>query len=122
MVPEPEPPEVAPQDWARFCSDFSNENRGRLVSVVVQDADGSSHTLADDIPLLGIDGGAGQGIQLMLGDQPGDNIQHTVIDPSSIVVAWNRNGLRDGIEIHSADGSITTLRLQPPARAGKGRH
>jgi hypothetical protein len=101
------------EDWALFCSDFGSENRTWTCVVEEEDASGKQRTISRGTPLAGVIYAEPDGIRIMLGDQSGKNRQHTVASPSEIRPLGGDGGQK-GMQIRSDDGTITSLRMQPP--------
>jgi hypothetical protein len=103
-------PAVGQQDWSRFCYDFSQANRGQPVNVEVQDAGGTSRALAHEALLLGVELGP-EGVQIMLGEDIDNRMEHDIPDPAGVQPIADEDGAEMGLVIHARDGSTTTLGL-----------
>ena len=76
----------------------------------MQEADGSGHALAHEMPLMGIEVGSA-GVQIMLGENLESRMEHDIPNPVALQPVSGEDGRQIGLLIRAADGSTTTLTL-----------
>jgi hypothetical protein len=113
-------PSVAPDEmknipeahWEEWCDLFSNDNHGRLVRIVVDDAPGEE-LLVEGAKLLAIDYDPptkGNAFIISRGDDKNPT-RHIANNPVQLWQGQDVNGLTDSVSIEDINGTITMVRL-----------
>lgn len=101
--------------WNDFLGGFSAVNRSWPVTVEVQGQGGVRTVVARSRPLMGIAYEPEDGvrsIRIMLGETPGAHMTRAIIDPSTLILQTDDDGVPAGLKIEAVQGT-TTLRLEP---------
>jgi hypothetical protein len=109
--------EIPRSEWRAFFDQFSRLHHGQPLGVEIIGRDVGVQREAQDLPLLGVTAespaGAGAGIEVSAGRPGGPHVTHSVADPVRVWAAeWN-DGVSASLEIESADGHKTLLRVGP---------
>jgi hypothetical protein len=111
--------ELPPSSWSRAFAEFSALHEGWLVSVdVLAPALGAQHEF-HDLPLVGVVSeprDRGNLITIAAGAMDGQQITHAVHSPLRVWLEKTNDGADAAMQIESADGIKTILRLKTPAR------
>jgi hypothetical protein len=108
-----------PKDrWCDELNTFSRQHEGWIVRVDVSGADGTTHTQARDLPLIGVscDAPRSDRIAIMAGNRGDDHLTHEIARTVSIVIDETDAGVERGLRIRSADGSETRVEFRSPMR------
>ena len=111
--------DIPKEHWCDELDTFSRQHEGWIVRVDVADPDGTTHTEARDLPLIGVscDAPHSDRIAIIAGDRADDHVTHEVAGTVSIAVDQTDTGAERGLRIRSADGSETRLEFRSPMRA-----
>jgi hypothetical protein len=106
------------EDWCEELDSFSRQHEGWIVNVRVSDADGTVHTEAHDLPLVGVscDAPSRARVDIMVGDRPSDHVTH-IVEPVDVALEVTHEGAERGLRIRAADGSTTLVEFRSPMRA-----
>jgi hypothetical protein len=111
--------EVQPRRWSRALEDFSATHEGWLVSVdILAPTLGAQHEVTN-LPLLGVvaephsDGAV---ITISAAGRDGEQITHVIHAPTSVRIERTNDGIDAAMQIESAEGVTTILRLKTAAR------
>ena len=101
------------EEWSAFFDDLSREFEQGSVTVEVS-SDGLLHaTLAESLPLLGIQlntkGSDAGSITIMAGQDADAAISHTVTDPTQVNVARDAHGAVAAVQIDAPDPAQTRI-------------
>lgn len=101
------------EKWGAFFDDLSREFEQGSVTVEVS-SDGLLHaTLAESLPLLGIQlntkGSDAGSITIMAGQDADAAISHTVTDPTQVNVARDAHGAVAAVQIDAPDPAQTRI-------------
>lgn len=111
--------EVLPAEWLAFCDRFSRAHHGKAVTVETIAEDVGVQPNVQRLPLVGVtaEGEAGeQRLEIIVGDSPHAHLTHVIDQPMHVRVAeWN-DGFSAALQIESADGRVTLLRVGPQER------
>jgi hypothetical protein len=117
MPPEPALAQEIPiHEWTTFFEDFTDRYRGKIVTLESREPDSTeTEAMAEGLPLVGVsvdfqDNEEGT-IQVMVGVESNDHFTHTVIEPTFIWRYQSASGADEAIEIESAAGPTTLVRL-----------
>ena len=105
--------------WGDELNTFSRQHEGWIVRVDVSDADGTTHTQARDLPLIGVtcDAPRSDRVAIIAGGRADDHVTHEIAGTVSIAVDETDAGAERGLRIRSADGSETRVEFRSPMRA-----
>lgn len=110
--------EMAPKQWLTFFNSFSRQHEGWLASIEV--TRGAERTIElRDQPLEGISADhVNERDQIYLSFERGDggHLTHRVRDPRKVIFRRGPDGAHAGIDITSADGTLTSVRFRIAAR------
>jgi hypothetical protein len=114
----PQTIEVQPARWSQALAEFSALHEGWLISVdVIDPAIGAQHEVRD-IPLIGVavePQRAGGLITIAAASRDGEQITHTIHSPTRVWIERTDKGADAAMQIESAEGTKTILRLKTPA-------
>ena len=110
--------EEIPQDhWAQFFDDFSQEHTNWQTSVELMGREIGDQPRADNAPLQGISfdqfGSEAGDIEVALGDTADDFQIHRIEHPTHVRLTETQNGAELDLQIESAEGTTTLVRLRP---------
>ena len=111
--------EVQPARWPRALAEFSAIHEGWLISVDILAAAIGAQSEVHDLPLVGVvaephaDGGL---ITISAARFDGEQITHTIHSPTRVWIERTNEGADAAMQIESAEGITTILRLKTPAR------
>jgi Family of unknown function (DUF5335) len=113
---KPIPGNVAvPHDqWTSFLDGFSRQHMGWLVTIEVVSPAGK-FTAIEDRHLKGISFDQDENEErayIHLEGTPEEHITHIIERPTGILFQESRSGAHKGMEIASADGSVTVIRFR----------
>lgn len=110
--------DIPKEHWCDELDTFSRQHEGWIVRVDVSDADGTTHTEARDLPLIGVtcDAPRSDRIAIMAGGRADDHVTHEIARTVSIEVDESDTGAERGLRIRSADGSETRVAFKSPMR------
>ena len=109
--------EIQPARWSRTLEEFSATHEGWLVSVDVLAPDIGAQPEVRELPLVGVvaEPGAGGGVITISAARPAGQITHTIHSPTRLWIERTNEGADAAMEIESADGAKTILRLKTAA-------
>ena len=93
--------QIENERWAEFCSLFSNGNKGRLLSITLNDDETGYQLLAENLPLMGLDYDPikkGDDMIVSLGKESLE-FSHTIDAPVELWEYQNDMGVITSIEI-----------------------
>ena len=99
------------ESWSEYLSMFSNGNRGRMISIEVEDMAIGDQTLTDVMPLFAIDyDPANKGNELVITTGT-DKVEytHTISAPKELWELQDDNGMVVSMEIIDQNGGKTML-------------
>jgi hypothetical protein len=107
--------EIPRQEWKGFLEGYSREHREALATVEVLGVELGDQTEARDLPLVELSleekGSEAGSLEILLGKRPAS--------PEHLFVRRGEGGEED-LEIESADGTRTLLRLRAASLSGPG--
>ncbi|MFO1419024.1 MAG: hypothetical protein U1E83_10185 [Methylotetracoccus sp.] len=117
--------DIAPDQWTRFCEDFSRQHRGRRVATSVIESTSPygldpiehrhAHLTARDLPLTGLAAlPTGCGVALLLGEGK-LQVHESIPDVSSLHALETLEGACVGLRIDRLTGSSLLLSFRVPA-------
>lgn len=113
--------EIQPARWSRALEEFSVIHEGWLVSVDVIAQSLGAQPEVSNLPLMGVVAEIGSRrepvVTVAAGLLDGQQITHTIQAPTRIWIERTDEGADAAMEIESADGTKTILRLKTPVRA-----
>jgi len=102
------------EEWGKFFDGFSQENRGRMISIEIIDSEHGDQELMRNGPFMA-----------MIYDRPnkGNNLMievgkeemtyaHTIDSPTEVMIAQDASGIVMAVEITDASGIKTLVTLQ----------
>ena len=110
--------DVPHDQWQAFLDGFSGEHMNWLATVEVADPMGRL-ILVKERRLKGVSFDQGSGHErayVQIGSTPEEHMTHTVERPTRITIQQTQTGAHKGLEVASADGSITLIRFRSPIR------
>jgi len=110
--------EMAPEQWLTFFNSFSRQHEGWLASIEVTRGAERKMELRDQ-PLEGISADhVNERDQIYLSFERGDggHLTHRVREPMKVIFRRGRDGAHAGIDITSADGTLTSVRFRVAAK------
>jgi hypothetical protein len=112
--------EIQPGRWSRALAEFSATHEGWLVSVDVLSAEIGAQPEFRDLPLVGVvaEPEHGEGlISISAAKLDGEQITHMIHSPTRVRIERLDDGADAAMQIESAEGITTILRLKTPARS-----
>ncbi len=110
--------EISHDEWADFFDNFSRDHRGWPVTLDVHRKDIGAQTEARDLPLEGITydvkSDSGEEVSIMIGDDAQQHIVRTIAEARRVRVKQDDNGTDEAVEIESAAGTRSVIRLGAP--------
>jgi hypothetical protein len=109
---------VQPPRWPQALAEFSALHEGWLVSVDVIDPAIGAQPEVREIPLIGVavePHRAGGLITIAAASRDGEQITHTIHSPTRVWIERTDQGADVAMQIESAEGRKTILRLKTPA-------
>jgi hypothetical protein len=108
--------EVAPSEWGSFLENFSRQHQNWLVTIEVATPKGRLVVVAQRrLKGMSLESAAKKRAYIEVSDKPDEHITHAVNAPTRLIFKRTQAGAHQGIEIMSADGSITTIRFRSAA-------
>ena len=110
--------EIPPEEWLTFFNGFSRQHEGWLTSLTVKQGE-EQKTELRDCRLEGVSADhltARDEIYLLLNRGDGGHIKHPVRNPMKVVFRQDLKGAHEGIDIFSAEATLTSIRFRIPAR------
>jgi hypothetical protein len=110
--------EVPTHEWVPFLDDFSRRHQGEPVTVEVFDRELGAQREMRSMPLIGVSVDLKDGteqIEVIAGDEPRSHLMHAIAKPARVHLASSEAGADQALQIESADGSTTLVRLDRPA-------
>lgn len=108
--------EITRNEWKQFLDDFSKQHQGRSASVQIIGDDLGSQQEATSLPFVGISaddsGSAKGGIEVMLGTERDDHLEHLISDPTHLWLKSANGQGTEALEIEASDGTKTILQLK----------
>jgi malate synthase len=110
--------EIPFKQWPLFLDQFSRLHRGQQVTVESMSREFGVQANARDLPLLGVTAeplsGSAARIEIMAGDSPSAQVTHVIDRPAHVRVLEFNDSVSATMQIESADGQVTLLRVGPP--------
>ena len=110
--------EVPPEEWIAFFDSFSRQHQDWLANITII-REQRERTEVRDCRLEGVSSdhlSARDEIYLMVGQaDDAQHITHSINNPMKVVFERDPQGAHEGLEITSADGSVTRLRFRVAA-------
>lgn len=110
--------DVPHDQWQAFLDSFSRQHMNWLVTVEVAGTMGRLAAVKER-PLQGISFDQHDGNEhayVQIGEKPEEHVTHPVERPTRITIKQTPTGAHEGLEIASADGSITSIRFRSALR------
>ncbi|MEG4587460.1 DUF5335 family protein [Microcoleus sp. MOSTC5] len=105
---------VPHERWGEFFDQFSDGNRGRLISIEIIDSELGHAELIKDAPLMAmVYDRPGKGDDLVI--EVGKDVvtyAHTIDSPTEILTGQDSNGVMMAVRISDAAGTQTLIQLQ----------
>jgi hypothetical protein len=113
--------EVSPDDWDRFLETFGNQHKGWLVNVFTcpdgKKCEKSTQVIGRPLEHITVDWKAPRPeVQISVGGDDKEVDIHRVPEPRRLVLKQDLAGAHEGLDIFSADSSVTSIRFRVPAR------
>ena len=102
------------EDWVAFLDEFSREHQGSEVDLEIAGIDDNGEIEAREVALQGVSADVRNGeqsIAIMVGRDDTPGLTHIVSDAIRLSVNRTAAGNDSGLEIESAAGETTRLRL-----------
>jgi hypothetical protein len=108
--------EIPREGWDQFFSRFSNDHETQFVAVEVMGSDIGAQVEGRSLLLSGISRADedNQSLALMFDSVNGEHMTHMVNRPTRVWVQRASDNTDEALEIESADGTRTLVRLGPP--------
>src|SRR5512142_2920772 len=105
--------DIPPEQWISFVDAFSRQHMDWLATVEIT-GPGKRLVLVRQRRLKGVsfDRAAQERAYIEIGDTPEEHVTHTVERPTRVTLKQTAAGAHQGLEIASADGSITFVRFR----------
>ena len=110
--------EILPARWPQALAEFSALHEGWLISVDILTEAMGAQPEVHDLPLTGVVAErqkAGDTITISAA-RPAGQITHTIHAPTRVWIERTHDGADVAMQIESAEGTTTILRLKTPAR------
>ena len=111
--------EILPARWPQALAEFSAMHEGWLISVdILTEAMGAQPEI-HNLPLTGVVAErqkTGDTITIAAGRSEAGQITHTIHSPTRVWIERTDDGADVAMQIESAEGTTTILRLNTPAR------
>ena len=108
---------IPPEKWASFLSAFSRQHQGAVTTVAVTMGDEqlteTRNARLDEVSSDHV--GSRSDISVSLNRVRSGHLTHAVRKPMKVVLHRGTNGAHTGIDIFSADGTLTSIRFSAPA-------
>lgn len=111
--------EIRPARWPQALEEFSALHEGWLVSVDILAPAIGAQPEVHDLPLTGVVAErqkTGDTITISAARSGAGQITHTIHSPTRVWIERTHDGTDVAMQIESAEGTTTILRLKPPAR------
>jgi hypothetical protein len=113
--------EVSPDDWDRFLETFGNQHAGWLVNVFTcpggKKCEKSTQVIGRPLEHITVDWKAPRPeVQISVAGYDKEVDIHRVPEPKRLVLKQDSAGAHEGLDIFSADGTVTSIRFRVPAR------
>ncbi len=107
--------EIPRGEWPAFLDAFSRQHQGAAVRTEVFGSEFGAQEESEHLALMGVaadlkDVGR-ERITIALGRSPEDHVSHAVVRPTRIRLLQADDGTDEAMEIESADGAPTLLRI-----------
>jgi hypothetical protein len=105
---------VPRERWGEFFDQFADGNRGRYISIEILDSEVGDEQLIQNAPLMAMvydRPGKGNGLTIEVGRDE-VTYAHTVDSPTEVLTGQDSNGVMLAVQISSAAGTKTLVRLQ----------
>ena len=108
--------EIPRENWDKFFSRFSDEHETQFVAVEVMGRDIGAQIESRQLLLSGISRADqdGESLALMFDSVNGEHLTHMISKPTRVWVQRALDNTDEALEIESADGTRTLVRLGPP--------
>ena len=116
--PSSENIEIAPEEWLTFLDSFSRQHEGWLASITLTQG-GETKTEVRDCRLNGVSSdhpNARDEIYISFDHDHCGHLAHGVKNPVKVVFRRDLEGAHQGMDIISADGTLTSIRFRIAAR------
>jgi hypothetical protein len=100
--------------WQEWCAAFTDDNRGRAISVSLADHEFGAETLAERVLMIAVGRdpfSKSNNISITYGDEQSPTV-HVVSAPVRLWQAENANGLVGTLEIEDTSGRRTVLNFE----------
>jgi hypothetical protein len=111
--------EILPARWSQALAEFSALHEGWLISVDILSSDMGAQAEIHDLPLTGVVAErqkTGDTITIAAARSAAGQITHTIHSPTRVWIERTSDGADAAMQIESAEGTTTILRLVTPAR------
>jgi hypothetical protein len=107
-----------PEDqWTEFFDHLNHDHAGRMTTIRVLHGQYGPQSIVMNLPFQGISfdtkGTRPSSVQVSVGDQPGNHVNHVVDLPLHIRQTEEQNGSID-VQIEPANGPVTLIHLHGP--------
>lgn len=109
--------EISPKEWGSFLDSFSEQHEGWLMSIsLLPEIQTSAKANNYRLERISLDvGNATGGIRISVLRDDGNHLLYHVASPSRVILKRDSIGAHEGLDIASADGSVTSLRFRAAA-------
>jgi hypothetical protein len=112
--------EVSPDEWDRFLETFVNQHAGWLVNVFTcpggKKCEKSTQVIGRPLEHITVDwNDLRHEVQISVAGFDKEIVIHRVPEPKRLVLKEDSAGAHEGLDIFSADGTVTSLRFRVPA-------
>ena len=107
--------EIPRDEWAEYLDTFCRQHEGWLVRLEVLGAEVGARVEAKELPLQGVTAelkGGEDAITITVGREGPERVTHTVTRPAHVRVEQSEDGADMTLQIESADGLTTLVRLR----------
>jgi dienelactone hydrolase len=120
LAPQPEAVnvEIPPEEWIQFLNSFSRQHQGWLANVTITTQGEAEQTEVREYHLEGVSADhltARDEIYISFERGGDDHITHSIRNPMKIIFERNLEGAHEGLEVISADGTLTRIRFRTAA-------